>query len=93
MVRRKNLELAHLAETAAAEAEHLLDNAKRALRTARRKAAELAATAQGRGRRAAAWPAGPGGQRPHELLEATRRIAAQTRQRMAGTIPTGRPAG
>ena len=43
MVRRKNLELAELADTAAAEAERLLANAKRAIRTARKKAAELAA--------------------------------------------------
>lgn len=42
MVRGKNLELAKLAETAAAEAEHLLANAKRTIRTARRKAADPA---------------------------------------------------
>lgn len=41
VVRRKNSELATLAESAAAEAQRLLDNAKRALRTARRKAADL----------------------------------------------------
>ena len=35
MVRRKNAELADLAETAANEAERLLANAKRAIRTAR----------------------------------------------------------
>src|SRR4249919_3010305 len=43
VVRRKNAELADLAETAAAEAERLLANAKRGLRAARKKAAELAA--------------------------------------------------
>jgi IS5 family transposase len=42
VVTRKNGELADLAETAA-EAERLLGNAKRALRTARKKAAELVA--------------------------------------------------
>ena len=67
VVRRKNLELAELAETAAAEAERLLANAKRAIRTApaesrRRSPAE---GVQGRRRRAAAGPAGPGGERPH----------------------------
>ena len=45
VVRRKNLELAKLAATAAAEAEHILANAKRAIRTARRKAADLAGRA------------------------------------------------
>ena len=90
MVRRKNLELAQLAEAAAAEAEHLLANAKRAIRTARKKAADLAGTGS---RDAAA-----GRKRGRlvravndltDLLDATRRIAAQTRQRMAGTIPDG----
>jgi IS5 family transposase len=88
VVRRKNLELANLAETAAAEAEHLLGNAKRALRAARRKAADLAAKADAaagrrRGRLVRAI------NDLTKLLEATRRIAAQTRQRMAGTIPDG----
>ena len=46
VVRRKNAELADLAETAAAEAERLLANAKRAVRKARADAGE----AQGRGR-------------------------------------------
>jgi hypothetical protein len=43
VVRHKNADLADLAKTAAAEAERLLTNAKRALHTARKKAAELAA--------------------------------------------------
>jgi transposase, IS5 family len=90
VVRRKNGELADLADTAAAEAERLLANAKRALHAARKKAAELAAAG---GRDAAA-----GRRRGRlaravndltELLEATRRIAAQTRQRVAGVIPDG----
>ncbi|HJW64210.1 MAG TPA: transposase, partial [Actinomycetes bacterium] len=90
VVRRKNAELADLAETAAAEAERLLANAKRALRAARKKAADLAAAG---GRDAAA-----GRRRGRlaravndltELLAATRRIAAQTRQRLAGVTPDG----
>src|SRR3954447_5036372 len=43
VVRRKNLELARLADTAADDAERLLANAKRALRRARWKAADRAA--------------------------------------------------
>ena len=90
VVRRKNAELADLAETAAAEAERLLANAKRALRTARKKAADLAAAG---GRDAAA-----GRRRGRlaravndltELLDATRQIATQTRQRLAGVTPDG----
>ncbi len=90
VVRRKNLELAQLAEAAVAEAEHLLNNAKRAIRTARRKATELvgngdrdAAAGRRRGRLVRAV------NDLTKLLEATRRIAAQTRQRMAGRIPDG----
>ena len=90
MVRRKNAELADLAETAAAEAERLLANAKRALRMARTKAAELAATgckdaAAGRRRGRLARAVND----LAELLEATRTIAAQTRQRVAGVTPDG----
>jgi transposase, IS5 family len=90
VVRRKNGELADLAETAASEAERLLANAKRALRAARRKAAELAA--------AGAKDAAAGRRRGRlaravndltELLDATRRIAAQTRQRIRGVTPDG----
>jgi len=90
VVRRKNLELADLAATAADEAERLLANAKRALRKARRKAADFAA--------AGANDAAAGRRRGRltravndltELLEATRQIAAQTRQRLAGTTPDG----
>ena len=90
VVRRKNLELAKLAETAAREAERLLVNAKRAIRVARRKAAELAglgtkdpAAGRKRGRLVRAV------NDLADLVDATRRIAAQTRQRMAGTIPDG----
>ena len=90
MVRRKNLELARLADTAVADAEHLLANAKRAIRTARRKAADLAdqgekdATAgRKRGRLVRAV------NDLSDLLDATRQVAAQTRQRMAGTTPDG----
>ena len=90
VVRRKNAELADLAETAAADAERLLANAKRALRTARTKAAELAAAggkdaAAGRRRGRLARAVND----LAELLEATRTIAAQTRQRVAGVTPDG----
>src|SRR5688572_749466 len=90
VVRRKNAELADLAETAAAEAERLLTNAKRALRQARTKAADLKAAgghdpAAGRRRGRLARAVNDLG----ELLDATRRIAAQSRQRLAGTTPDG----
>jgi transposase, IS5 family len=90
VVRRKNAELADLAETAAHEAERLLANAKRALRKARADAAKLKASggcdaAAGRrcGRLARAVDD------LSDLLDATRRIVDQTRQRLAGTIPDG----
>jgi IS5 family transposase len=90
VVRRKNAELADLAETAAAEAGQLLTNAKRALRQARTKAADLKAAgghdpAAGRRRGRLARAVNDLG----ELLDATRRIAAQSRQRLAGTTPDG----
>jgi transposase, IS5 family len=89
VVRRITGELAGLAEKAAADAEQLLVNARRALRRADTKAAQLAADARdpaagrrrGRLRRAVNDLTG--------LLDATRRIAAQTRQRLAGTTPDG----
>ena len=83
-------ELAGLAERATAEAETLLGNARRALRRAQAKAAERAAAGvtdavagrrRGRLRRAV--------NDLTDLLEATRRIAAQTRQRLAGITPDG----
>ena len=84
VVRRKTAELADLAEVAAAEAERLLANAKRALRKARGKAAQLkaagltnATAGRRRGRLARAVDD------LTELLDATRKIAAQTRQRLA----------
>jgi transposase, IS5 family len=89
-VRRITGELAELAERAATDAERLLANARRALRRAQARAAELAATGgrdaaagrrRGRLRRAVDDLA--------ELLETTRRIAAQTRQRVAGIVPDG----
>jgi IS5 family transposase len=89
-VRRITGELADLAERAAADALRLLANARRALRRARSKASDLAAagsrdTAAGRRRgrlsRAVSDLA--------DLLEVTRRIAAQTRQRLAGITPAG----
>ena len=89
-VRRITGELAGLAERAAADAERLLANARDALRRAKAKAAKLAAAGlrdaaagrrRGRLRRAVDDLA--------DLLAVTRRIAAQTRQRLAGIIPDG----
>ncbi len=83
-------ELAGLAQRAARDAERLLVNAKRAVRRATAKAAELRA----RGERDAA-----AGRRRgrlvradndlQKLVAATRQIAAQTRQRVSGQIPDG----
>jgi IS5 family transposase len=83
-------ELARLAGQAAADARRLLANARRALRRAQAKAAALAAAGgrdpaagrrRGRLRRAVNDLAG--------LLNATQRIAAQTRQRITGVTPDG----
>jgi IS5 family transposase len=83
-------ELAELAESAARDAERLLVNAKQAVRRARVKAAALAACGE---RDAAA-----GRRRGRlvravndltKLLAATRQIAAQARQRLAGIVPDG----
>ena len=90
VVRRKNLELAELAETAAQEAERLLANAKRAIGTAKKKAAQL--KAEGRADAAAGRRRGRLVRAVDDLtdlLDAARRIAAQTRQRIAGTTPDG----
>jgi IS5 family transposase len=93
-VRRLTGELAALAERAAADAGRLLGNARRALRRARVKAAHHAtvgppeaATGRQRGRLHRAVDD------LTELLTATRRIAAQTRQRLAGITPTAPPGG
>ena len=90
VVRRITGELAGLAERAAADAEQLLFNARRALRRARVKGTKLAAA--GVGDAAAGRRRG----RLHravndltDLLAATRRIAAQTRQRLGGIVPEG----
>ena len=89
-VKKANAELADLADTAAEEAGRLLANAKRALRKARTTAAQrkldrrpdpVAGRRRGRLARAV--------NDLEELLEATRRIAAQTRQRLAGVTPDG----
>ena len=83
-------ELAGLAERAAKDARRMLANGRRALRRAEAKAAALAAAGgrdaaagrrRGRLRRAVNDLAG--------LLEATQRIAAQARQRLAGVTPDG----
>jgi IS5 family transposase len=89
-VARVTGELADLAERAAAEADRLLASARRALRRAEARAAALAAAGErdaaagrrrGRLRRAVNDLAG--------LLEAAGQIAAQTRQRLAGSTPDG----
>jgi transposase, IS5 family len=89
-VARVTGELADLAGRAAADAGRLLANARRALRRAEARAAALAAAGgrdpvagrrRGRLRRAVDDLA--------RLLEATGRIAAQTRQRLAGITPDG----
>ncbi len=89
-VRRVTGELADLAETAVARCRAVVANAKRALRRARAKAkAERAnggsdpAAGRRRGRLARAVDD------LTELLEATRQIAAQTRQRLSGVTPDG----
>ncbi len=89
-VRRVTGELADLAETAARDAERVLVNAKRALRRARAKAKEQqgnddrdAAAGRRRGRLARAVDD------LSDLVDATRQIAAQTRQRLSGVTPNG----
>jgi transposase, IS5 family len=90
VVLRMTGELAALAECAAAGARRLLGNARRALRRAGAKAAALAAAGlrdpaagrrRGRLRRAVSDLA--------QLLEVTRQVAAQTRQRLTGAMPDG----
>jgi transposase, IS5 family len=89
-VQRITGELVLLAERAAAEAERLLTNARRALHRAQAKAVDLVAVGgsnasagrrRGRLRRAV--------DDLTELLTATHKIAAQTRQRLAGITPDG----
>jgi len=89
-VQRITGELAGLAERAATDAERLVANGRRALRRAQAKAEQLAA--------AGARDAAAGRRRGRlrravndltKLLDVTRRIAAQTRQRVAGTVPAG----
>jgi IS5 family transposase len=90
VVRRITGELAKLAELSAADAERLLLNARRALRRASTRAAERTAGGvgdpgvgrrRGRLRRAVNDLTG--------LVAATRRIVAQTRERLTGTTPEG----
>jgi len=90
VVARVTGELAGLAGRAARAAQRLLASARRALRRAEVKAAALAAAGladaaagrlRGRLRRAVNDLAG--------LLEVTRAVAAQARQRLAGTMPGG----
>jgi transposase, IS5 family len=83
-------ELVGLAETAARDAERLLVNAKRAVRRAKAKAAELRARGErdaAAGRRRGRLVRAVNGLA--KLVAATRQIAVQTRQRLAGTTPDG----
>jgi IS5 family transposase len=73
-VRRINAELAGIAERVARQADAVVRNARRALRT-------LGEQASGRARATVADLA--------RTAECTRRVAAQTRQRLAGTTPDG----
>ena len=89
-VQRITGELADLAEATARDAGRLLVNARRALHRAQRTAADLAAAGvrdaaagRRRGRLARAV------QDLSDLLDATARIVAQTRQRIAGITPDG----
>lgn len=89
-VRRVTGELADLARAAVSDAERLAANARRALQRARAKARAAAAAGEAdaaagrrRGRLARAVDD------LEELLDATRQIAAQTRQRIAGQTPDG----
>ena len=89
-VHRITGELAELAETAAADAQRLLANAKRALRRARTKAAQLRARgghdpAAGRWRGRLARAVND----LTELLDATGQIATQARQRLSGIVADG----
>lgn len=82
--------LAGLAEAAAKDAGRLLVNAKRALRRARTKVAHLAACGQrdpAAGRRRGRLVRAVNDLA--ELLDTTRQIAAQARQRVAGVMPGG----
>jgi IS5 family transposase len=83
-------ELADLAQATAGDAQRLLSNARRALRRAHVKAAELAEAgvhdpAAGRRRARLARAVNE----LSNLLEVTTRIIGQTRQGIAGTTPDG----
>jgi IS5 family transposase len=89
-VRRVTGELAGLAEKAARDADRLLANARTALRKARVKARQRKASGQtdaASGRRQGRLARAINDLTA--LLTATRRIAAQARQRLAGTTPDG----
>ena len=88
IVKRKNAELADLAEKTVKDLTRLRDNAKRAIRQAQAEAAKRAAegstdAAQGRRRGRLVRAVN----HLDKLLEATRRVIDQTRQRLAGTMP------
>jgi IS5 family transposase len=91
-VRRVTGELADLAETAAKDAGRVLVNARRALRRARAKAKPQRANGSSEGAAAAGRRRGRLARAVDDLTDlvaATRQIAAQTRQRLAGVTPNG----
>jgi IS5 family transposase len=90
VVRRVTGELADLADTVATDAERVLTNARRALRQARAKA--TVDSAEGEHDAAAGRRRGRLARAVHDLddlVEATRTIVAQTRQRLTGQTPDG----
>ena len=88
IVKRKNAELADLAEATLSDAKRLLGNAKRAVRkakteAARRKVEGCTDPAQGRRRGRLVRAVN----HLTDLIKATSQIIVQTRQRLAGTMP------
>ena len=89
VVKRKNSELADLAEATIRDATRLLDNARRAVRKAKaeavRRKAEGRTTDPAEGRRRARLTQAVNHLK--NLIEATGQVIVQTRQRLAGTMP------
>ena len=88
VVKRKNAELADLAEATIRDVTRLLDNAKRAVREANKQAAHRSAVgkadpAEGRRRGRLVRAVN----HLDKLIKATGQIIEQTRQRLAGTMP------
>ncbi len=97
-VQRVTGELADLAERAVADAQRLLDNARRGLRRAAAAGGTGSTGSTGGSGVTDGQDAAEGRRRGRlrraindltELIQATRQIAAQTRQRLAGSMPSG----